>query len=101
MSVVIDGQQAERIEKQWSELRIDIPLETVLSPAHEFTTATLGFVDELERRWDNTVVTVIIPEFFVEHWWEQLLHNQSTLILKGRLLFRKRTVVTSIPYRVD
>jgi hypothetical protein len=46
------------------------------------------------------MVTVIIPEMYVEHWWQHLLHNQSALILKGRLLFRKRTAVTSIPYRV-
>jgi hypothetical protein len=44
---------------------------------------------------------VIIPELFVEHWWQHLLHNQTALILKGRLLFRKGTVVTSIPYRTQ
>jgi hypothetical protein len=46
-------------------------------------------------------VTVIIPEFVVQHWWAQLLHNQSALLLKARLLFRKGTVVTSIPVHVD
>ena len=59
----------------------------------------LSFVDEIERRWPNSIVTVIIPELFVEHWWQHLLHNQTALILKGRLLFRKHTAVTSIPYR--
>jgi hypothetical protein len=43
----------------------------------------------------------MIPEFFVEHWWQHLLHNQGTLLLKGRLLFRKTAAVTSIPFRVD
>jgi hypothetical protein len=71
------------------------------SPSLAFIDATLGFVDELERRWPNTIITVVIPELFVEHWWQHLLHNQSALILKGRLLFRKRTAVTSIPYRVE
>ena len=47
------------------------------------------------------VVTVLIPEFFVEHWWQHLLHNQTALVLKGRLLFRRRIVVTSIPYASD
>ena len=46
-------------------------------------------------------MTVLVPELFVDHWWQHLLHNQSALLLKGRLLFRKETVVTSIPYRVD
>ena len=58
-------------------------------------------VDELDARFDNDVITVIIPEFVVKHWWGHILHNQSALFLKGRLLFRKGTVVTSVPYHVD
>ena len=44
---------------------------------------------------------MLVPELYVDHWWQHLLHNQSALLLKGRLLFRKETVVTSIPYRVE
>ena len=75
-------------------------LEIVRAPAGDFTTATLRFVDELERRWPNTIVTIVIPELYVDHWWQHLLHNQSVLVLKGRLLFRANTAVTSIPYGV-
>lgn len=49
----------------------------------------------------HDTVTVLIPEFVVTRWWEQIFHNQSALLLKGRLLFRKGTVVTSVPYHVD
>ena len=76
-----------------------MPLEIVRAPSGDFTAATLRFIDELEQRWPNTIVTVLIPELYVEHWWEHLLHNQSALVLKGRLLFRANTAVTSIPYR--
>jgi amino acid transporter len=100
-TVVADGVEAEMAEKRWAEAAIDVPLEIVRSANHEFTEATLSFVDELEQRWPNSIVTVIIPELFVEHWWQHLLHNQTALILKGRLLFRKRTAVTSIPYRAQ
>ena len=58
-------------------------------------------VEDLDSRYDNDIVTVVIPEFVVHRWWEHLLHNQSALLLKGRLLFRKNTVVTSVPYQVD
>jgi hypothetical protein len=44
---------------------------------------------------------VLIPEFVVTRWWEHIFHNQSALLLKGRLLFRRRTVVTSLPYHLD
>ncbi|MEX1008849.1 MAG: APC family permease [Acidimicrobiia bacterium] len=101
MTVVADGADAERVEKKWSEHGITVPLEIVQSPTGEFTAATLSYIDEVEHRWDNTLVNVLIPEFYVQHWWGHLLHNQSALILKGRLLFRKSTAVTSIPYRVE
>ena len=59
----------------------------------------MRFVDELHQRWGtNTTMTVVIPELATEHLWQQVLHNQSVLVLKGRLLFRAQTVVTSIPY---
>src|SRR3954469_11610653 len=101
MTVVADAHEAERVEKRWTESAIEVPLEIVNSPDHAFTTATLAFVEEVSHRWPGSVVTVLIPEFFVEHWWQHLLHNQSALILKGRLLFRKGVVVTSIPYASD
>jgi amino acid transporter len=101
VTVVRDAQDAERVEKEWAQHGIAVPLEVVHSPTGEFTSATLSFIDELEGRWSGAVVNVLIPEFYVEHWWGHLLHNQSTLILKGRLLFKKQTAVTSIPYRVD
>ena len=61
----------------------------------------LRFIDELDARYENDIITVVIPEFVVEHWWGHLLHNQSALLLKGRLLFRKGTVVTSVPYHLE
>jgi len=101
MTVVPDGPSAERIEKQWAEHALDVPLEVVRSSSRELTAATLGFIDEVEQRWPDAVTNVVIPEYYAEHWWEHLLHNQSALILKGRLLFKKNTAVTSIPYRVE
>jgi amino acid transporter len=98
VNVVSTPEQAEQIEKRWLEDDIDAPLEIVRAPGGDFTTATLRFIDELERRWPDTTVTVVIPELYVTHWWEHLLHNQSVLLLKARLLFRSNTAVTSIPY---
>jgi len=101
MSVVTDGAAAERMEKEWARHSIDVPLEVVRSSSRELTAATLGFIEEIEHRWPDAVTNVVIPEYYAEHWWEHLLHNQSALILKGRLLFKRNTAVTSIPYRVE
>jgi amino acid transporter len=101
LTVVGDVAAAEQIDKQWSEQSVGVDLEIVHTTTGEFTAATLAYIDELQHRWPDTVLNVIIPEFYVEHWWGHLLHNQSALILKGRLLFKKNTVVTSIPYRIE
>jgi len=101
VSVVTDEEEQEQIENQWREFDLDVELETVYSPYRELTRPILRFVDELEARYDNDIITVLIPEFVVSHWWQHVLHNQSALILKGRLLFRKGLVVTSVPYHTE
>ena len=101
VSVVTDDEEQERITTQWAEFDLDIELETIYSPYRELTRPVLRFVEELEARYDNDIVTVCIPEFVVKHWWEHILHNQSALILKGRLLFKRGIVVISVPYHTD
>jgi hypothetical protein len=46
------------------------------------------------------VITVFVPEYVVGRWWEQLLHNQSALRLKARLLFEPGVMVTSVPWQL-
>jgi hypothetical protein len=101
LSVVSDEEEQEKIQRAWEEYGIDLPLEILYSPYRELSRPVLRYVDELDAQRDNDIVTVVIPEFVVGSWWGQLLHNQSALVLKGRLLFRKNTVVTSVPYHVD
>ena len=100
VTVVSDEDEQERVERAWVHFGLDVPLEIVYSPYRELTRPIMRYVDELDARWENDIITVLIPEFVVKHWWGHLLHNQSALVLKGRLLFRKGTVVTSIPYHV-
>ncbi|MGH8985569.1 MAG: APC family permease [Acidimicrobiia bacterium] len=101
VTVVSDEEGQESIESAWAERAIDVPLEIVYDPYRELTGPIMRYVDEIDARWENDIVTVLIPEFVVKHWWSHLLHNQSALILKGRLLFRKGTVVTSVPYHLE
>jgi len=101
VTVAFDAETAERMRETWELYDFGVPLDVIPSPYRMLTGPLLDFVDELDRRWKHDVVTVILPEFVVHHWWEQLLHNQSALFLKARLLFRKGTVVTSVPMHVD
>ncbi|MDP8961913.1 MAG: APC family permease [Actinomycetota bacterium] len=97
LTIVDSEEQRASIEQQWEQYGVDVPLTVVTSSYRELTRPVLRFLDDLDERWDNDIITVIIPEFVVDKWWAQLLHNQSALMLKGRLLFRKNTAVTSVP----
>jgi amino acid transporter len=101
VNVVGSEDDQERLEKAWAKRNIDVPLEFVYSPYRELTRPLLDYLDELDARYQNDTITVVIPEFVVKHWWGHLLHNQSALLLKGRLLFRRDTVVTSVPYHLQ
>ena len=98
-----DDDDGARILEQWRSFRFDVPLEIVSSPYRELTSAVESYLDELDQRWDDDTVTVIIPEFVSGRLLSptQLLHNQSAGALKLHLLFRKDTVVTSVPFHVD
>jgi hypothetical protein len=98
--VAFEDEDRERIQTQWEQFRIDVPLEIVHSPYRELVEAVEDYLDELDSRWDNDTITVVIPEFVVGKWYQQALHNQSALALKLALLFRPGTVVTSVPYHV-
>jgi hypothetical protein len=98
--VSFEDEDREEIEQQWQEFGIDVPLEIIYSPYRELIGPVERYIDELDARWENDTITVVIPEFVVGKWYEHLLHNQSALFLKGKLLFREGTVVTSVPYHV-
>jgi len=96
-----DGRKA--LEKQWKDFGFDITLEIVHSPYRELVDVVMQYLDQLDQRGEEDIVTVIIPEFVVGGLFSptQLLHNQSAGALKLALLFRKGTVVTSVPYHVE
>lgn len=99
--VASEPEEAEEVQRQWEAYAIDVPLRVLSSPYRELSAPVLAELDELDAQWDNDIITVILPEFVLTKWWEQLLHNQSALILKARLLFRRNTVVVSVPYHID
>ena len=100
VTVVSDEEEQTRIEEQWAARGLDTPLDIIYSPYRELSRPILRFLDEIDARWENDIVTVVIPEVVVRRWWEQLLHNQTALFLKGQLLFREGVVVTSVPYHL-
>ena len=101
VAVASDLGDLANLEADWARHAGQVSLEVIYAPAGEIARAVIGYVDQVTDTDDIGAVTVLIPEVAVNHWWEELLHNQTELSLKGRLLFRPGTVVTSVPYRPD
>ncbi|HEV2633496.1 MAG TPA: APC family permease [Actinocrinis sp.] len=101
VTVEIDEGDVATLKKQWQERGISVPLTVVASPYREITRPVVDFVKRMRTENPNDIVTVYIPEYVLGHWWEQLLHNQSALRLKSRLLFQRRVVVASVPYQLQ
>lgn len=100
LTVVSSTEDSEAITEQWERHHVDVDLELRYSPYRELTGPVLKYLDELDAAYANDIITVVVPEFVLGRWWEQFLHNQSALLLKARLLFRRNTVVTSVPFHL-
>jgi amino acid transporter len=101
LTVSVDPEDTEGLQREWDRRGIDIPLTVVASPYREITKPILDYVKRIRLASPRDVVTVFIPEYVVGRWWEQLLHNQSALRLKTRLLFQPGVMVTSVPYQLQ
>ncbi|HKE75943.1 MAG TPA: APC family permease [Acidimicrobiales bacterium] len=101
VTVATDDIDPDDLRAEWDAHRLDIPLEVVESPYRELSEPILAFLDELDDRWADDTITVVIPEVVVHRWYQHLLHNQSALALKSRLLYRENTVVTSVPWHYE
>jgi amino acid transporter len=101
LTVVQDGERRADIEKAWDDVGIGVPLEVIEDDYRDFTVPIEAFLTRTDARWADDTLTVVIPEFVVHRSWEHLLHNQSALMLKARLLYRRNTVVISVPWHID
>ncbi|MFI6725629.1 APC family permease [Streptomyces sp. R-74717] len=101
LSISVDPAETKALKEDWERRGIDIPLKILDSPYREVTRPVIEYVKGLRRESPRDVVSVYIPEYVVGHWYEHLLHNQSALRLKGRLLFTPGVMVTSVPYQLE
>jgi len=100
VTVATDDEDRQRIEAQWAEFAVPIDLSILYSPYRELTRPVSEFLDELDARYQDDIVTVVIPEF-VTSWRTQWLHNGSAFALKAKLLHRPHTAVVSVPIHMS
>ena len=100
LTVNVDDAETRGLLADWERLNLPVQLTVLESPFREVTNPVIEYIRNLRRERPGDVVSVFIPEYVVGHWWEHLLHNQSALRLKGRLLFQPGVMVTSVPWQL-
>jgi len=98
--VDVDAAATEQLQREWKQWGGKVKLVVLQSPFRSMMEPLLEYIEEVERERSDDYVTVILPEFVPARWWQHLLHNQRALLIKGALLFRPNTVVTSVPFHL-
>ena len=101
LTVNVDDDETRKLTAAWENSDVSVPLKVVASPYREVTGPVLDYIKRISKEAPRTVVTVFIPEYVVGHWWEGVLHNQSALRLKTRLLFIPNVMMTSVPWQLN
>ncbi len=101
ITVDLEPTATSRLRMQWQQWAPDVPLVVLDSPYRSILMPVLNFIDQMEKQREGAYMTIILPEFIPAKWWQHLLHNQTALLIKGALLFRRGKVVISIPYHLD
>jgi amino acid transporter len=89
------------LKDKWERWGAGVQLVVLPSPYRELTRPLVRHIHRLSRENCNDIITVVLPEFIPARWWQHFLHNQSSLLLKGSLLFKKGVIVTSVPYHLE
>lgn len=98
--VEIDPEATERLRREWEEVAPLVPLVVLKSPYRSVISPIVRFVHRVAHEAADDIVTVIIPEFVTKHWYHQLLHNQTAIVLNLALRGRKGVVVTTVRYHL-
>ena len=97
----LDEESTRKLREKWEQWGSGVNLVVLASPYRSLVRPLLNYIDRVKRRAHGDVVTIVLPEFVPAKWWQNLLHNQNSLVLKGALLFRKGIVVTNVPYHLE
>ncbi len=99
--VETDPERTHRLEERWGKWGMGIPLIVLTSPYRSILGPLMEYIDHLqEKGGEQHIITIVLPEFIPARWWQQLLHNQTALLIKGALLFRRNVVVADVPYHL-
>ena len=96
----VDDEATQKLREKWSTWVDGVELVVIASPYRSLIGPLSRYVDRRMKAHPDQMVTIVLPEFVPARWWHHLLHNQSSLLLKGALLFKPNVIVTSVPYHL-
>jgi amino acid transporter len=99
--VDFDEEATHKLQVKWERWGSGVELVVLPSPYRSLRRPLLRYIERLRRKGSDDFVTVVLPEFIPARWWQHFLHNQSSLLLKGALLFKRCVVVVSVPYHLE
>jgi amino acid transporter len=99
--VETDPARTLRLEERWSKGGCGVPLVVLSSPYRSVLRPLFAYIERIQRQSPHGMITIVIPEFVPRHWWQQILHNQTALLVKGALLFRRGIVVVDVPFHLQ
>jgi amino acid transporter len=101
LHVSIDPREAQKVQEKWAYYGEGTRLVILDSPYRLLVEPVMQYLEMLlERRQSNELLTIVIPQFVPTHWWENLLHNQTALLLRFALLFKPGVAIVEVPYQV-
>jgi hypothetical protein len=99
--VALDESRAATVHREWDRYEHTLMLVTLVSPYRSLREPLEDYIDKILRENPYGYVTVVLPEFVPARWWHHMFHNQSALLLKAALLFKRRVIVTSVPFHLE
>ncbi len=98
--VYIDPVETQKMKEKWDARCMGVNLQILHSPYRSVTEPLMDYIESIQGRYPDGIITVVLPEFVPSKWWHHLLHNQTALFIKGILLFKKGVVSTSVPFHL-
>ena len=99
--VDVDPATTPQVRSDWDRWGEGVPLIVLPSPFRSLMEPLLEYVEQIDTEHPKGYVTVVLPEFVPARWWHHLFHNQRALLIKGALLFKPNTIVTSVPFHLE
>ena len=101
LCVAVDEEKAQALQQQWDDMRVPVPLTILDSPYRELVRPVMNHIAEIRSQHPRDLIIVYIPQYIVGRWWENMLHNQTSLRLRSRLLIVPNVVVAIVPWRLQ